>query len=234
MKQSLYVSLDSLLDTRFGTLIKMDEEKAAGLIAKGYRQRQIDDFSQLDETIDNEEFKRLYESRDQTTLELSKCSNIVPTVCHMVMELRDAAKEVPFIDQVTVDVNMYPYDFSEEVQREIVNTIRYMTGDIAKISAVNIPLIGLMPDYISNHYDAVIMYDFNAWLEKHGNALKHNPMPRVSFIVPALFQGRVPTEDELDFGELNTNDPFSATEMALAEYLIVRFVDVSKFSVVEL
>ena len=234
MKQSIYVSLDSLLDTRFGTLIKMGEDRAAGLFDKGYRQRQIDDFSQLDETIDMDEFNKLYDNRDLSILELSKCSGIVPTLCHMVLELKEASSGVPFIDNVSVDVNTYPFNFSDEVERELVSVIRYMTGDVAKINMVNIPLIGLMPSYIDANYDAVIMYNFNEWLTKHGNALKTNPMPRVSFIVPALFREKVPTEDELDFGDLNTNDPFSATEMALAEFLMVRFVDVSKFSVVEL
>lgn len=234
MKQSIYVSLDALLDTRFGTLIRLNEDKAINLIKNGYRDRQSDDWTLIDESIDMSAYQELYDKRDHRTLELSRCSGIVPTLCQMVLELKEASKGVPFIDNITIDLNTYPYDCTDEVKRELANVASYLTGGVADVKISYVPLIGLMPDYLDSNYDAVIMYDFNDWLEKHGGALKEKPLPRLTFIAPAIFHGEIPDDKDLDFGDLNTNDPFTATEMALADFLMLRLVDVSKFSVVEI
>lgn len=234
MKKRLYVELDGLLDTRLGTLIRLDEPQAQVALAGGYFTRESDDWSKLGLSVDQAAYDDLYRHRDETTLKMSRCSDLVPMVHRMTHELESMGAKTPFVSEITLDVNFWPYQLSDEIRQEILSAVRIMVSPSVKVESVWFAPAQLNPELIDRSWDGVLMYDFNTWLTEHQERLKDKQIPRIPFIVPALYWNGIPTPEETEIEDVGQIDPFAALEMLLAEYVMLHMVEPKFFSLIDL
>lgn len=234
MRQCLLVELDCLLDTRLGTLIKMDESVAEKVVQSNYQVRDSDRWNELVSDVEQEDYDYLYRKRDVETLKLSKLTSMIPMLGKMVADIQESALNDIEDDRVQIHINSHPYKLSKLDQEALKDALLFHLGGVVELTFVNIPLIGLMPDMIGDTYDGVILYDIDSWLKKHQGALMENRIPGVVFMCPAIYFNEKPNADQLreEIGEDVT--PFQAIEMVLSEYMSLRLIDVSNFSLIKL
>lgn len=136
MKRRIYVELDSLLDTRLATLIRIDEAEASKALELGYRERLSDVWSQLGLNINQDVYAERYRKRDRATLQAARPSGIVPMVHQLVGALGKMADNTPFVEAVTLDVNFWPYQLTEGERQEILAAVRFSVGGDVQVDSV--------------------------------------------------------------------------------------------------
>lgn len=232
MKRRLLVELDTLLDTRLGTLLKMDPTIIDKVLSDGYRDRVEDNWTSYG--INMEDYQRLYEQRDEETLKRSRPTHAIAMLARVVEAIMEESVKSPEISGVSIDLNFHPYRLSKEIVAEIVETVRFQLNDTVDITAVILSNETLTPEYIDLHYDAIVLYDFNAWIVEHAEALKERQIPTVVFMTPAIYRNQVDTEGAY-IEELKTKvSAFAALEMVMTQYLHLQMNDTRYFSLIEL
>lgn len=235
MRQCILVDLDCLLDTRLGTLIKLDEELATTVIKSDYHLRESDRWGELvDCEVDQDGYDYLYRSRDLSTLKVSKITTMLPMLSKMIADISESALSDIESEFVQVRINHHPYKLSDNDIEALKQALMYHIGVPIDLTFVSIPMVGLMPSYIKDTYDGVIMYDVNGWLAKHQNALIESAMPDVTFIGPAIYFNEKPTAEQIHEEVGDEYTPFQAIELVMAEYIALRLIDVSNFSLIRL
>jgi hypothetical protein len=234
MKQVIYTTLDTLLDTRIATISRIDQEAAVKLVScDGYYTRLIDDFTELC-GIDKATFDEAYAARDVETLKQARPTNCIVALHTLVEEFTHQQVETPYVGEIEVVVNTWPYKLSGEERGELERTMSFFTGMETQNSLVWIPLDQLTPTLIKRTYSGMIMYDFSEWAQIHGEALVHCMMPDVTILAPALFKGRIPTPEETVVPTLPTMNPFELTEFMLVASVSLNLLDVGYFTLIRL
>lgn len=232
MNQSLYVDIDALLDTRLGTMYRMDEELIESAIERDYKTRSSDIWSEINLDIDQDAYDELYRHRDEETLKVSRPTAVVPILTEVVEALGKASVNDPRIDSVSVDVNVWPYRLDAEVLAAIRDAVKTWVSVDCEVQIVNYEVGALTPMFIDTKYVALIVYDFNAWFDHHHDALLSKRIPTITMIAPTLYKSTSPEEEIVYEG--TTVDPFAATELALVEYITLVFKDTEYYSLIGL
>lgn len=222
----IYVPLDVILDTRLAVIAKYDQSLASDILADGYHSRKEDSFKGLDKLT----FSELYKNRDAGILPYSRITNAVKFIQRAVDELVKQSLTGPYHSSVKVLINAFPYELEDEVKKAIVDAMRQWLGELPQIEITYILPDLLTPDYIKQSFVMMFMYEFEQWLEIQGKAFEHTRVPEVTLFAPALYS-KVPTPEELTAVIREAMHPMQATEMLLANYIELRLLPVSYFSV---
>lgn len=231
--KNILVDLDSLLDTRLGTIEKMNPEAANLLFCgKAYYEREIDDWETLTGgLISNEAFKAEYAKRDKHTLELSRPTNILTMLHKITRELDMARITAPDIEHIKVSVNCYPYEFTESERKAIATLVFSYCSLGTDVTTTSLSLADITPTLMQSDYDGVILYDFDGWFTHHCTELNTVLIPRNAMFAPALYV-KDPKEmfDEMP-EELKGVSPFSMMEIAFVERLSLELLRAKEFSI---
>jgi hypothetical protein len=152
----------------------------------------------------------------------------------MTHSLEKMGGNTPFVSEITVDVNFWPYRISEEVRLEILSAVSIMVSGSVKVDSVWFSPEEMSPGLIDRSWDGLLMYDFNKWLMVNQEKLIEKRIPTIPFICPALYSHSVPDPKDTRVEELGEVDPFAALEMLLTEYLMLHMVEPKFFSLVDL
>lgn len=228
--QKIFVELDCILDTRLGTIARINEQAAIDILNNNYHSRDTDDFSQY---IDNEKFKELYEDRDGITLEYSSatsCLHLIETMCR---ELLVNTAVNPNHSGAELVINLYPYVMENHVIETLINAIRIWIGTNVIITTVN-----LAPEYISaiyckNNISTMFMYNYERWLNKHIESFKDVNLKEMTMYVPAIYHNKKPTSEEMESLLAKGPHPFIELELLLKPVLDFNIIDIRIFSVVK-
>jgi hypothetical protein len=123
--ETVYFELDCLLDTRFGTIRKMGEEHADRLYAPEYFSREEDKFEGIDPTL----FKKMYDERDEETLQCSSITAFVPRLKDLTQFLSVNAVARPDYSGIKIAVNVFPIDSASRCSRKSGNVYRHGAVD---------------------------------------------------------------------------------------------------------
>lgn len=233
LDQNIYVDLDSILDTRLGTVHCISPDLACTLQESGYASRVIDDWDKLLGADNAAIFRERYSKRGTEELQSSVMTGMVPHLRAVFASMEKSAVNGPLTGSFTLTVNAWPYKMHPTEEDEIRLCLFTLICPFAEILFVNIPHNNLTPAHIKENYDAVIMYDFDTWLTYHWGALDLCKMPRVSFYAPALFL-KEPTMEELEKAGVNpaNGGAFKVVEASLAGHMALTYQDSSYFSMI--
>lgn len=158
------IMLDSLFDTRIGTIARMDTDIAAGLLHDtNYTSRLWDLFP----GVDDEEFKKLYAARDVQTLAQSQTTPIVGLICDFVRRCAETSYSQPVALEPEIHINFYPYKLSEKEEDLIINMLRRIVPLKPTIEKCYFSMEQLNPLYVRNNYNNMVMYHAHEWLRIH-------------------------------------------------------------------
>lgn len=227
----IYIALDALLDTRLGTLGKIDPNLAATALRGNYRSRFVDEF----EGISKEDFKNAYMRRDIDTLKMSMVTNVSILIRRIIKDSLAIAVQQQKITRINIDVNVWPYLIDTGPLADmLVACVRAHAYENAVVRVISCPPWLLTPDYIREKYQLMIMYDWLEWLEIHKPFFEKKGIPGVTLIAPQLFVERAPTTEEHNkFGSGADGDVFRITEKIFAPMFRLNLMPASLFSVID-
>lgn len=228
--QRLLVNLDSLMDTRAGTLALIDPEYIKKVMSDTYREREEDDWDKVfgEEGL-NETFLERYRARDVDTLKASICTENVYLINELTTSWQELMINSPKVESIEVHINQYPYKLTEAEKEMFVRVITTYVSMDARVKVVDIPTKNLTPEYIDELYSVLILYDLDEWLWEHYKALEKTRIPAVTFIVPSIYRNRKPTTEELEKEGVKDMDPFVALEFVLSDAIGLSVVDTHRF-----
>lgn len=229
--ENIYLDLDTILDTRLGTLAKLGEEHPIRALNSGkYHKRLLDEF----EGISVHEFREAYAKRDIETLKLSVLTNMTFFLRRLIKDSLMSAIMQQRVEKMCFTVNVYPYDFSDpDLVEMLIGCIRFHTYSTSNVQIVSIPDEELTPEFVAKHYQIMIRYDWVNWVDKHKEFFEQRGIPGVTVVVPELFYDAIPTPDDIDRLNLKKQNPFTMAETATAALFRLKHMPVSLFSIHE-
>lgn len=236
MRQVVYCDIDSILDTRIGTIVKINPEAADEILSKEeYFLRNHDhEIVGLTDKVTLEDYKTMWENRDVETLMLSRPTNMLLQLSTIMMKLDKDAINTPLIDSVDLEINIYPYQLTDEEKDELKIIISTYVGALVKITIIDQKVGLIEPGYIKENYGLMIIYEFQQWLRDIFPKLQTTGvrLPDVYFMLPALYEDKekIPTEDDETVEEGKRINAFAAMEFMFIEYLSIAFQPVIAFS----
>ena len=232
--QNILVDLDSLLDTRLGTFHCIDPEVAVALEANpDYRSRVADDWNRLIGSEVAKKFAKKYQARNNEVLKSSVMTALIFFLHSLYTELTKALLTTPVGDNMALTINTHPYTLTNEERTELTNTLHEYIPVFVDVNYIDINMANLSPGYLNDKYSAVVMYDFDAWLNYHFAALQVRPIPRLTLYVPALFAKTPDLELIKKSGVTGVGGPYALAEAGLAELVGVSFIDSTHFSMID-
>lgn len=235
--RKVYISLDELLDTRLGIIVKHNPGLVKKWLDEGsdsvYHTRACDKVFWESLGWEERTWVDKWLLRNKETLKNSIMTHAIKLIVECWEDYLNSNEEVKPEMEMMLEVNIHPYKMEKEeldTLRDILLSYLPMMKEVAftdKHSGI------LTPDHFHNNYQYVIMYDFYQWTVMYAKRLKELNLPRTMFIVPKLF-------NELPDFETIEKDPlakqvfdagiFTVIEYSLAYKIAIRFVDVRYFT----
>lgn len=230
-RQGILVDLDSILDTRLGTLARLSDEIAEKTLHAGYHSRDIDVF----DLADMQQYRDLYAQRDSLTLSKSMCTGVIRLVRQLAAVLTDQAITRPYHSGARIVVNLHPYSnhLSMEEKDEIHKAVEaWMQGTSAVVELASFESESLTPELVrSTNIAAMFMYHYDKWMDAHAKAFESTRLGDISLFGPALYSLK-PTEEELSREIKEAAHPFTAIEMLASPLIHLQLIPVKHFSVI--
>lgn len=223
VNSKIYVDLDSLLDTRLGTIAKIKGEEVFNWITNmSYYLRVEDKFDGVDEI----QFKKLYNERDIETLKLSPATQFCHELGRIALDTVTDSHTQPLRGNVSITVNTFPYQLDEDTCKEIENCVLFYTGEVVAVNAKYIPLQQITPNLLKNEYSLMVMYDYAKWLEIHSYAIQNIPLPEITLLAPRIFFKGRPTEEQLKKENLDEQGCFLGMELLSKPGIGLELIDI--------
>lgn len=206
---NIYLDLDTILDTRMGTLATMGTEHAVRTLNSGkYHQRIADQF----EGISRSTFDEAYAKRDINTLKRSLLTNVVFFLRRMIKDSLISAVINQKVEKMCFTVNVYPYNFDDPGMVEmLIACLRFHTYSTSSVRIVSIPDEELTPEFCANNFVIMIRYDWVRWAAKHKKFYETKGTPQLSIVVPEIFFDDVPTPEDIQNLQMKKQNPFKMT-----------------------
>ena len=239
MRQRLLVELDMLLDTRIATVLLMNPTAALELLSPAYRNRRSDELGELTKHITTEDFEKAYAQRSVETLRVARATPMALMFGRVVRDLLKELTNTPRFDGVDVEVNVWPYQLSEQERVDIVTCVMAHINFPIQVKAVSIHPNELTFKRIdAEQWTAIFLYNFRQWAEYHVERYSETDpsLASRSMIIPELLKTvkeELPKEDtKAPSGEALT--PFNALRMMMSPIIAIQYVPVEMVSILEI
>lgn len=218
-----YIDLDSLFDTRLGTIALLGSEVVEKVISGGYYTREIEAF----DGVDMAWFTERYGRRDVEVLRQSMVTPMTTIADIFAKQTLQALVSSPFRRQPIVELNIFPYVLQQEDVTQIIHGLKSVTGGMLDIRVISTDPKELTPKHVAENYVQMAMYDYCSWLDYH-TAAKHFDevqCPQVRLFVPALYK------DEAARKLYQPIDAFTVIENFISPFIKIEFIRIEYFCV---
>lgn len=232
-RKTLLVELDCLLDTRLATLHCIDPLLAKTVFdTPAYFTRDWDDWSTFTQgQVTASDFATAYAQRGIATLKAARPTGIVALLKKITHYLDLQRHAFPDVDSVEVVVNTHPYPLSQQACRTIETLVYRYCHFMTKVTTTQLPFSEITPLAIKTQWDAVILYDFDAWFHHHGKTLNTVLIPRNQLIVPRRYRMNPQALIEDFHDEVKAELPFDLLQMACVERVELVMLPLKDFSI---
>lgn len=229
--KKVHVALNTLLDTRLGGMILLDEKFALEVTKhEDYFKRTIDEFSAPGfGALPVDKLEQIIEKRASDVIKRAMVTRMPEFLMEMLLQFEKIAINSPFITDVSVQINTYPFKIDEFGMLAITKIMRTYIKVDCEFETVYLPYEELTVDKVEKEYTALIMYDYYKWMDLHATELQSRRLRNVGLYVPALYFKRRPTEEEIHQFHRNGMTMFEFMKTALDPMINVQFVDISMF-----
>jgi len=236
----IYIDLDSILDTRLGTLLKLNEEAATKALEGNYLTRDRDEFN----NVNLEEYKLAYSNRDFETLTNSKITNIFKfLIPKLIIPRLNKTNPALYTEGLSLEVNTYPYRLSSGLCEEIAKAISVWLEGIVPVNMVYLDIPSRTPLLCKNSYIAIISYEHEGWLNYHYNcnewssmeemAARVTRLPNTPYYTPGILSGQSFKLEDLSEDVRKVGHPLKAYAFMVSLLIKLEFIDVEYFSIIK-
>lgn len=226
--RDIYIDLDSLYDTRLAILDKIDTRYATLVYEAGFTNRTEDAFPR----INKEQFKKLFDDRDNTVLAKAMLTNVMSMVRDHIKESVKNIHRTPGGKEINVYVNVWPYEFDKTGVELILKPIYDIEENRVNVHALNQDPKTIPTSFFGERFAFIVMYDYLRWLTNilDDPTTMAKPIPKTTLIAPKLFLNETYNEKDyqahLDAGNM---DPFREIELICAQYVGLEFYEIPLF-----
>lgn len=231
LASKIYITLDSLLDTRLGALVKINDKFAFNVTNNhDYYIRQTDEFADEEFGIlTKEQFDKVSTLFKNDILHLSLKTKMYVFLKELCNTLIEKAISTPYIAGIEVEVNIYPYDLNTEECELLSKAVSIHLNNLFNVSIVSISLKDLTCKYIKDNYCGMIMYHYGEWMNLHQVQLQKREIKDVALYIPRIHYVRALTQEEEKEYNNNQNDIFETLSILLREFITMQFLPVSLY-----
>ena len=228
----LYLSLDALFDLRLGTLVTISPEFAYEITKDTkYFLRTADVFSTIEHgPLDTKIYDDIFNTYKPIVLKNSLITKILPFVASLLVDILKQADRINLAGPLELDINLYPFEFSDEEAKELLTLIIYKLGKIATINLINMSEKELTVEYVKNTYLAVVMYRYHEWFNMHHDDIMKIDLKNVGFYLPRVNFLSEFTEEDKKLFKKNGSDPFDLFAKAMSYFATIQYLPVATFS----
>lgn len=226
--RKLYLDLDSLLDTRLGTLSQLNPLAASRAVQTGaYWDREYDQWERLTGgLVDTPAFAAAWATRGRPELEAATVTGIIVVIMQILAMYQRNQVEGLVKEDLALEINLHPYNFELEEMDELTSILKHhLYYEDLTVTYCAHPLEQLTPKLLTSAYDTAIMYDFIPWIKHHATALAETRAPDFSLIVPRLFE-----QDPHSLSVERKQQEITGFQLWLVEHLDLHFINVANFS----
>ncbi len=154
MIRRILLDIDALLDTRLGLLSQMNPDAASRLVqSNAYWERDYTDWERLTRGgVSNEEFEAAWVKRDIEVARQSIMTGIIPVLMRIMAEYDQNMRDGVVKDDLALEVNLYPYEFTDEEIEELTEILKGVFYQDLTITVCSRPLNELTPSVLNEHY----------------------------------------------------------------------------------
>lgn len=235
-EHGILIDIDSIIDTRLGTLSKL-KGNISHIFDKRYMTRLSDEFNLLDDSIDLDMYKKEYEQRDVESIGRGIPTTLLTEFGAMLdIHLDEILGPNPENKSVFIELNIYPYQLTDNECDDLRDCFREWTGTPFDIKIVNIPVESMtMPLIQQRKWSVIFTYDFERfqYYTYVKNALPgHTGSPQVSLFVPKLATSleRLRESETLTLPGGDKLDSFEFLRVHYGPLIGLEFLPVEKFS----
>ena len=233
-KKSILIPLDAVLDTRLGTLARLDPEIAKAALKSGkYHTRTTDDFQKLvpELEIDMERYKTLYANRDVETLQASTITNMFLALQMVLVEKLYDGSYDPYTERSDLYLNIFPYELTDEEADTIRQAVAARVQNLADVKIIRKSVAELTPEYLKDNFSVIINYHYEDWLDAQAKAFEQTTLPSVEMLVPALYFQKEPTPAELEELLRKNMHPWAMARVMLSGIIGLNVIDVENYCI---
>lgn len=214
---TIMVDLDSLFDTRLGTLITYMYDDLVTIFSRDLYRNRLDD--SFNKQIDKDLFYSYYDKRDKKVLFNSTLSLLPDIIQDFIVNIQVHESSSPYNYEPHLVINCYPYDLTDdEVNNISEGVFQYFKGKIS-VELVNMNLESITTRFIRENVTVLVMYEYHRWLDIQTNLEGFNKLScaDTTLIAPRMFFNKLPDtqakSDEI-FKHLETiSKPFINLEL---------------------
>lgn len=227
----ILVMLDCLLDTRQGTLLKISPEAAFDITSKEeYHARQSDEFvSEKYGKLSTELFQAVQKHYGQEIIFTSLKTKMYLFLQELIGKFVNMSATTPHVSTITLEINLYPYVFTETQVEYLMKAMIAHLGNAASISIVNFDINKLPLKDVAAKYDSIIMYNPVEWLNTHHNELKKGVLKDLTLYLPKINMVRELTDKERKDFSKNVSDIYKFTEMMFVGFIRIVYIPVESY-----
>lgn len=215
----ILVDLDSLFDTRLGTIGLYDSNLLKTILDKNnHHLRTYESYG----TLKYEEFNKLYEKRDKKVLSVS-----LPTMMHIfldytITEIKKTVIDNPVHSIPKLHINTFPYvllpEEANNIKEAAIETFQ------CEVEVLYVKTEEITPKLLASSYDMFITYSYYEWLEVHSKneLFKKERCPEVTMFVPQI---------SFSDSEVNIpNDFYDEMENMALPIIALKYLPITYFS----
>lgn len=228
----VYVTLDSLLDMRLGTLTCMSTDFAFDVsMDERYYLREEDLFATVKAgALSKAMYAKVHESLKDIIPRNSVRTRMFEFIDELMGKLFFEVVSKPYHSSVGLEVNTFPYQLNDEEAALILESIATLFDGRFNVHLIHRNPKEITAEIAAERYRAMIMYSYHDWLNANDEAVRKKVLfDQTGLYVPQLYQGHLPTSNELaEFAKHNTN-PFAFLTKVLSPFVSVQHLPVALF-----
>lgn len=238
----IMVDLDSILDTRKGTIKKLYPkiyEEIKG--SPQYHLRREDRWDDIHPELDHQQLTLAYQGRDLDTIRHSQLTMVSRMMIELFAQLSaDIQDQDPEVAGFYVLINFHPYNLSIELKEEIAKLLSLQLGVVGlPIAEVSMPWKKLDAAFLKDnnirywycyHYDQWLRECFEPVGTEQIDAEKITGAPETRMFAPMIAQDQKAVDKFLaDIEDCPFTDQFQLTKAITSNIINFEFTPVSSF-----
>lgn len=186
-KNSIYVEIDALLDTRLALFLDLDQVAARSWLETSYRMRYSDEFWKISQVVTKEEVQKAWSKRDVTLLRKAIRTQ-VPELIQTIISSIDWGLQCAGEDNyVELTINTAPYELTNEERTKMRELFEYVFPMVRTVKIVHVPIWALSPRSLGETYDLVMFYNFMEWFRTFSERMDDFELGNIHVIAPKIF-----------------------------------------------
>jgi hypothetical protein len=232
--KKIYVSIDTLLDLRLGTLIQISPDFAAILTSKkNYYTRKNDVFQIGDSKLQKEIFDNLYNKKLNEIYKKSPCTKIHLFLLDLIKALSNLCSNLSINVSDEIDLNFYPINISKKEQIIICKILEEKLFNSIKVNPIYIELNNLTPELVLEDYSCLVMYNYVEWInsEKNKKSIANKKLKDIMLYCPMLYNTEdIPIEEIKKLTNKNL-DPFDLQQGLVSSFIKIIYIPICVFCI---